>query len=210
MWSGELAVSIRVAVVVVPVGVYFLILGLLNTRKHPQALSGRLDFALLISALCPLVVIPLLHYVGLTAVSLAVAVAAVACGIVLLAPRGHAWVVYNISTRQVRRAVTDALAAAGAKWHVDRGAFHLNSGQARIDIVVFPLLRNVSVRYRGPDDLARRFAAQLSGVLATVPAETSPTASALLLVATAMLMAPLALMVNQAGQIVRILTGLMN
>ncbi len=46
--------------------------------------------------------------------------------------------------------------------------------------------------------------------LQTVSAETSPSAVALLLVATAMLLAPLTLMANHAGEIVRILTDLLN
>ena len=56
--SADLGSTVRVATVVVPVAVYFLILGLLNSRRRPQMLSGRLDFALMITALSPLFLVP--------------------------------------------------------------------------------------------------------------------------------------------------------
>jgi len=60
--TGQLSASLRVAAVVVPVAVYFLVLGLLNSRRHPQLLRARRDFLLLIAALCPLFVLPVLEW----------------------------------------------------------------------------------------------------------------------------------------------------
>ncbi|MGB2822184.1 MAG: hypothetical protein WBF17_14465, partial [Phycisphaerae bacterium] len=60
----DLGVSLRIATVVVPVALYFLVLGLLNSRPRPQLLRGRRDFALLIVALSPLFVLPVLHWAG--------------------------------------------------------------------------------------------------------------------------------------------------
>jgi hypothetical protein len=37
----QLGISLRIAMVVVPVALYFLILGLLNSRPCPQLLRGR-------------------------------------------------------------------------------------------------------------------------------------------------------------------------
>jgi len=211
MLAGQhLEFALRITTVAVPVATYFLILGLLNTRRHPQILSARLDFALLISALSPLFIVPILHYVGISPVSLGLAVAAVGAVVALLAPRGGMWVVYNSSVRQADDAATQALRALGERWrHID-GAYHVVDGSGSIRISGFPLLRNVSIHVTGRKEWADRIGRELSGGLGKMPAETSPSAVALLLVATAMFVAPLTLMVHQAGEIARILTDLLN
>lgn len=211
MWAGEyISFSIRVTTVVVPVALYFFILGLLNSRRHPQVLSGRLDFALLIGALSPLFVVPVLHYVGVSAVSVALAVGGVACAILLLAPRNQAWVIYNAAESQVREAVESVLADMGIRWRSGNGLFRVDDSETSIQLTSFPMLRNVSVRFNGPDEAGRRFARRLGGMMGGTPVETPRSAVALLLVATGMLVTPLLLMANQAGEIVRILTDLLN
>lgn len=211
MLAGQqLDFALRVTTVVAPVATYFLILGLLNTRRHPQILSARLDFALLISALSPLFVVPILHYVGVSPMSLALAMTAVGAAVALLAPRGRMWVVYNASVDQARDAAEQALGALGDKWRRTDGAYYVIDGGGAVRISGFPLLRNVSIHVTGPQGWADRIGRELSGALGQMPAETSPSAVAVLLVATAMFVAPLTLMVHQAGEIVRILTDLLN
>ena len=82
---GQLDVSQRMATVVVPVALYFLALGLLNSRRCPQLLRGRRDFALLIVALCPLFVCPALGWVQSTAAALGLLALAGASAFALLA-----------------------------------------------------------------------------------------------------------------------------
>lgn len=208
--SENLSISVRIATVVVPVAVYFLILGLLNSRKHPQLISGRLDFALLIAVLSPLFVLPALNYVGISLWSVLAAVAAVAGGIMLVAPRGPTWVIYNMPAAHARQAIADALGALGLGCTPVEGDLHLADQRAVVHISSFTLLRNVSIRLRGgSEQLARRFEAALSQRLASVHAETTPTAIGLLLVATAMMVAPLTLMAHRVPEIVRILTDLL-
>ena len=126
MLAGQnLRFAIDLATVVVPVSLYFLILGLLNSRRHPQVLPGRLDFALLIGALSPLFAVPVLRMVGFSAFSVLAAVGAVACAILVLAPRGQTWVVYNASASEARRAVESALSALGLRPELSNGVFHL-------------------------------------------------------------------------------------
>ena len=208
--SQQFDFAIRVATVVVPVALYFLILGLLNSRRHPQMLSGRLDFTLLIAALSPLFVVPALHYVGISPMSLICAICMVVGGIVLLAPKGQSWVIYNAEPRQASRAAAAALRALGLEWTVRRGIFVLESGLATIHISSFPMLRNVSIRFTGPIAQARDFERELERTLHAMEAETSPSTVALLLVAISMMVAPLAILSNHAGEIVRILSGLLN
>ncbi len=210
MASGDLDITIRVATVVVPLALYFLILGLLNTRRTPQILAGRLDFALLITAMAPLVVLPVLHMLGISPASIVAACGVVACGILVLAPRGRTWVVYNASPEEADRAVADALRAIGYTWKKTAGTFNISDGRETVDLTPFPLLRNVSVQFHGRDEAGARFGRELTRALVNVPAEPQATAVALLVVAMTMLVAPLAMMANQAGEIVRLVTDFLN
>jgi len=209
--SEYLDIWARVATVVVPVAIYFLVLGLLNSRRHPQLLTGRRDFALLIAALSPLFALPALSLIGVSLPSVVGVVAAVAAGILLLAPKGGSWVVYNIPPDQARRAIDSALDQAGMPHSPAGRGFRLHGGNGFVQVSDFPLLRNVSIRLRGADEqLARRFEERLGRIVAGLEAETSPMAVALLLVATAMLVAPLSMVAHRAGEIVRLLTDLLH
>jgi len=206
---GDLGLSLRTIMVVVPVALYFLVLGLLNSRPRPQLLRGRRDFLLLVMALGPVFAMPVLHWVQDPWPGLAAAAAAVACGLVVLAPPAASWVVYNIPPAAAARIVGEALRAAGLTPAQDHGAFRLSDG-AEVHLSAFPFLRNVSIRMTGaPPGAAERFERALAERIEAVPAETTPMAMALLLVAAAMLVAPLAMAAPQAGEIVRILTGML-
>jgi len=211
MASADVEMTVRVATVVVPLAVYFLVLGLLNTRRTPQILTGRLDFALLITAMSPLFVLPLLHWVGISQMTIVAACGVVACGIMILAPRGQMWVIYNATPDEAHRAVTAALRTLG---HTHRkvapGVLRIGDGGQRVHMTPFPLLRNVSIRFDGSDEGGVAFGRELARELASVPAEPRATAVALLVVAVGMMVAPLTMMANQAGEIVRIVTGLLN
>lgn len=206
-WTEQL----QIATVVVPVAVYFLILGFLNSRRCPQLLSGRRDFALLVVALCPLFVLPALGYVGISPFTVGIAVVAVAGCIYALAPRGHTWVIYNLPLPRAIKLTENALQDAGAQVRRNRNGFDLPAVGGRLEIHSFSLLHNVSIRLQGGDvDLAGRFEASLRRELAAIRSEATPAATAMLLVATAMLVAPLALVAYRADEIVRILTDLLN
>jgi hypothetical protein len=73
----------------------------------------------------------------------------------------------------------------------------------------FPLLRNVTVRLEDAPGQASPLADALQAELGTLEADSPPSAVALLMVATAMLIAPLALATPQAGEIVRLLSDLL-
>ena len=155
--SGNFDLSVRVATVVVPVALYFLVLGLLNTRRNPQVLSGRLDFGLLMGALSPLFIVPVLHMIGITHASVAAACGVVACGILLLAPRGQTWVVYNASLDEAEHAVASALRTMGCSWHQVGRVFRIDGTDQTVHVTHFPMLRNVSVRLVGCPEAGVRF-----------------------------------------------------
>ncbi len=204
-----LEASLRIATVVVPVSLYFLLLGLLNSRRHPQLLSGRQDFALLIVALSPLAFGPAMHYLNGGLWMVPACVVLLIGGIWALAPRGRVWVIYNLPLSSARQTVIDAFEAMGrCSCSTVRGV-EVEQGRAFVEFSSFSLLRNVSLRLVGGDeDLWRTFESHLSLRLKSIETAPSPMAVSLLLVATAMIVAPMALMVHHAPEIVRILTDL--
>ena len=204
---GHFGGSIQIVTVVVPVAVYFLIIGLLNSRQHPQLLTGRRDLAMLLAALSPLFILPAAGYSPAMPIVGAVLLGAIA----LLAPRSKTWVIYNIPGEQARECIARSLRAIGLKPKPRPDGFDIEGSRAFVRIGGFWVVRNVSVRLLGGDEkLARRFQAALAEVLSEVRAETAPMAVAMLLVATAMMVAPLVLIAHRVPEIVRLLTDLLH
>ena len=210
MGLEHIGMDMRIISVVVPVAVYFLILGLLNTRSKPQILSGRTDFVLLMSALAPLVCMPVVHYASGSYIAIIVAAASTAGAMLLLAPRGSSWVIYNIRPDQADDAISGALEDLGIDHRFEHDRFHVGRTDLSVQVSPFPMLRNVSIRLCGKWDasVARGFEQQLHRQLRHVGAHNSQMATAMLLIATAMLAAPIAMMARQVPQIVRLLSDL--
>jgi hypothetical protein len=210
--TWQLALSLQIALVAVPVAVYFLVLGLLNSQNRPQVLSGRLDFALLIAAFSPLCVVPLLNCVGASVLTVLAALAVVAGLIAVLAPRPHeTWVLYNISKERVLRCVERALDASGIACVRQGDRITLQDGPV-ISMASFPLLRNVSIHVSGGKQRLgelRRFEAELARSVGRIEVAPSPMAVSFVLISTAMIVAPLILMADRVPEMVRILTDLM-
>ena len=200
----------RIVPVLMPVAGYFFFLGLLNSRRHPQLLSAKADFALMIAALSPLFVLPLVQYLGPSPASLAAAGAVLAVVIGLLAPRGPGWVIYNLPHDQPRDAVARTLRRMGLEV-LDTGAgLRLADRDVAFQIGGFPLLRNVSLRLHGADKaFARQFQQALARTLAGTEAETTPMTMTMLLLATALMVAPLTMVARRVPEIVRLLTDLL-
>ena len=203
-----LSAPAQIAAVVAPVALYFLVLGLLNSRPHPQLLTGRLDFAILTIAICPLFLLPLWSWLGFSIWFALAGGLIVGAGALLLAPRGRSWVIYNVRAAEARAAVAGALRRMGLEVRDSEGLFDL--GAARVQVGAFPPLRNATVRLHGGDrELAGRFERALWDVLRSCEVQTSPMAVSLLLVAATMLVAPLAMMAHRVPEIVRLLSDLL-
>ena len=202
----DLGSSLRIATVVAPVAVYFLLLGLLNSRRHPQMLTGRQDFALMLLALSPVAVLPAMSLLGVSLYTITGTALALAAIIRWLGPAGHDWVVYNLSVPQAHRAVARALQEAGIDARRDGNRYQLE-GPGRLDVSAFSLLRNVTIKVTGTsDETARDIADALASRIRRVEVQTPPMAVALLLVATAMLVVPVTLVAHRMPEIVRLLT----
>lgn len=199
--------AIRLITLVVPVAIYFLILGLVNSRRHPQLLSGRQDFAILLVALAPLFVLPALSYLPLWTVVLAVA--AVGAALTAFSGPTRSWVIYNLSNDRARYALASCLDSMGLAFTETGRELRLKDTDAVFTVSEFPLLRNVTIRLRGGSpELARSFEAAMGQYMSRTPAQTSPMAVSLLLVATGMLVAPVTLFAQHMPQIVRAISDL--
>jgi hypothetical protein len=209
MGAEQLDFILRITTMVVPVALYFFILGFLNTRLHPQLLTGRQDFILLTAALSPLAFGPLVYYFGNHSAILIICAGLIGLGGFLLAPRGRSLVIYNISFARSVRAVVDTLNRLGRKARISGRRVEVDDGETFVEIDCFPLLRSISLRQvNGDRELWADFEQRLAGRMREIDVIPRPMAVSLLLVSTGMIVAPLALVVRHAPEIVRILGDL--
>ena len=204
--SEYFGVSVRVATMIVPVAGYFFIIGLLNTRRRPQILTGRLDFSLLMLAFCPGFVLPMLERFGLTPVGATVVMGVLATGVWLVGPGGRSWVIYNLSPGQADRVLRRAMDAMGWRYCVTSDGYSVEEHDINLRVSGFWILHNVSVQLTGGSgELCREFARELGVAVARTSARTQAMAVAMLLVAMGMLVAPLAMVAHRVPEIVRLL-----
>lgn len=195
--------------VIVPIALYFLVLGLLNSRSRPQLLRSTEDALLLMGSMA-LVFVPLvIQRIGASATVVVAACIAVAAVAWLLVAKPAAWIVYNSSRQAVRAAITKALTRIGCRHRCNGELIDLLDG-GHMSLRHVPLLRNTSVRLTGGSrQFVRQFEQAFSEALNAERTEPNPAASACVLIATAMLIVPLALAAHQADEIVRLITGLL-
>ncbi|HUU22340.1 MAG TPA: hypothetical protein VM389_07360 [Phycisphaerae bacterium] len=199
------------AIVTVPLAIYFLLLGLLNTRSRPQIVSSRLDFIVLNACLFPVVCVPALSLVARSPAASAAILAAAGAAVALLAPaRWSGWTIYNISVPEALRAVERALHDAGEPFRRHGRTLRLTASDATVSLRPVPLLRNVSIAVEGPDAamVGRRMDAVLSGELARIPARPTAAGVTLVLAATVLLIAPLGLFADRMPEMVRLIADL--
>ena len=93
----------------------------------------------------------------------------------------------------------------------DGNTFSIPSRHLHVRVLEFPLLKNITVKLAGADEeFAANLDSTLSLVLARCQAQTSPMAVSLLLVATAMLIAPISMMAQSMPEVVRLITDLIH
>ena len=210
--SWQLKLSVQIATVAIPVALYFLILGLLNSQKKPQILSERLDFSLLLAAFSPLYLVPLLRWIGAGPVGVFTTVAMMIGGIALATPgTKRGWVVYNISKKSLLQSLSQSLQRVNLPFERRGEEFLLDLGP-RVRISPFPLLRNVSVSIEGIGEAHRsaieQFEAEWRRCLGQMEVAASPMAASFVLISTAMIVVPLVFMAGRMPEMVRLLTDL--
>lgn len=201
---------LQITLAAVPVALYFLVLGLLNSRQHPQLLSGRMDFTLLIMALAPLVVFPLLSHFGASLPTSAGVMIVLSALVLALSPQ-RTWVIYNIPGRDSVGILSKALSLLNLEHEISGNCIDIPSRGVRLEVGSFAPLRNVTVRLKGGDEqIAQDIGLSIANVLSGIRVPTSNMAMSLLLVATAMMVAPLAMVAHRVPEIVRIIGDLLN
>jgi hypothetical protein len=211
--SAQLDVTVQVAVVAVPVAMYFLLLGLFNSQRTPQLLPARRDFILLVAAFLPVLVMPALNYVGVSAWTVVLATGGACLAAVLAAPRGSGqWVIYNIQSPEALRACERSLQSMGLGFVRCGRRLRLEGMDAELRLWAMPLLRNVSLSVGGPDAgrILPEFQHRLAGQLGLMPTQATPMALAFVLIATVMLVAPLGMVADRMPEMVRLITNLVH
>ena len=208
----QIGVAYQVAVVLAPLVAYFFFLGLLNSQDTPQILSARTDFILLNAAFFPALLVPLLNYIGASVSTLVIVLLGVIVVVMIAAPakRGN-WVIYNITFPEALRATGRALQALGEPFKLEGRRIVLLNRDAIITFSSMPLLRNVSISIKGNDAnvLHERFTPALTKQLAGIKTTISPMAMTFLLIATAMMVAPLGFLADRVPEMVRLITDLL-
>jgi hypothetical protein len=204
----QIEASLRIIAVVVPVALYFLLLGMLNTRRRPQLLSGRQDTALLMVALSPLAFQPLTALLG-GGPAVLLGAAGVVAAVILLAPQTPTLVVYNLSIETGRSLAAEILEGMGHSVRKTQRGVEFEDTAGVVEISAFPLLRNLTFRLTGGrKDLWKTFEHHLAERLGRIETSPHPMSVGLLLVATGLFVAPLAAIAHHGPEIVRLLTDL--
>jgi hypothetical protein len=206
--TQQLDLTLRVTAVIAPVVLYFLMLGILNTRRRPQLLTGRQDLAMWLLALSPLMIHPLMGWVGGGWATALACGAILAAAFLLLAPWYPAWMIYNLPLERACGLIERAVSDAGHTFQTKNDVIQID-GKASLTLSTFPVINTVSIRMDRQDPtLAVLLERSLAGRLAKQDVEPSPMGVAILLVAVAMAIAPTTLLAQQAPQLVRLFTDL--
>jgi len=198
--------SFSLTQVALPVATYFLILGVLNTRKRPQMLTGLEDTFALCGAMSMFfwpVAIAWLGGIVFWGILLVAVLASIG---VFMTYHPRSWVIYNLPVDQARRIVLEALRDLGWAFEDTGTEIHLAHGQS-ISFDGFAMLRNVTVRlHAAPHAHGKVFASALSERLKSVHAERSIPASVMLAIALGVLVVLAGVMAPHGPEIVRQIT----
>lgn len=201
---------LELMVAVGPLAVYFLALGLLNSRSRPCLIGLRADFSFLSIAFFPILMVPLgvlaVHNrPGFWMVGLAALVPVIWGGVRYRI--GAGWVIYNVDEWCCREAVIRACRRIGWEVTEEPDRLQVVSPKVELRLSAFPLLRNVTLRIAADEgrETARaveRFSGALERELNTEALLPSPTGAGLVLVGSALLAMPMWYLVHHMEAVV--------
>ena len=214
--SDQVIFLLKVMINIMPVAVYFLVLGLVNSQAQPVLVNARSDFQILTLVFVPLLVGPMPFLVEAGQWWVLLGGAAITLGGFwrFLPGRASGWVLYNVTEAQGRAMLCRALAAWGAVHQTDDRTYHVPALGMRLEVSGFSLLRNVTVRIRWRDGavdwgrfeaLGRRLHAQMQQQ-ALLP---SATGGCLMVLGVSLMIVPLWLMSHHIDAIVEIVQRLL-
>jgi len=171
-------IPLVIFVMLVPVGSYFCMLGLIHASGRPWVTTGVRDYLALAVALSGLIItgpLQLLLHSEFVPVFVArhwwVAPALYCLLVIAFIPRPYvSMVIYNIDEAEVTAAIRRILGRAGVNTQEVPGAWMLSERGLRIELDVFAPLSNVVVYFRGTDrELYQRLYRELPAELAYSP-----------------------------------------
>lgn len=201
------AMTMQAAAIIAPVGLYFFILGLINSRPTPQVVSSRTDFFVLVFLIGPVFVLPILTITGLSLVLSGLVIVLMGILLWVLSGSADSWVIYNTSETLAHDIISQVLEDMGLAYKRVYGEYRLTSPNVTVQVSSFAILRNVSVKITGANrDVVHEFESRMVGYYSSVRARTSMMAVTLMLLSMAMLSAPMLMIAHHAPQIAQIIS----
>jgi len=206
-YSDEL---LQVLLTVVPVAMYFLMLGLVNSQRRPYFVSGRRDFLILALVFSPVLIRPLWWLAAASWPIFAVVMMLGAALFWLVLPKeSTSWVIYNVSNHQFHRVLERALRGLGVQWRWRHDRIEFEDSSLEIAVSGFALLRNVTVYLKGePSDepLIHKISAALEGELGHVRSRPATTGVVFLIIGAGLLAWPAFMMGQHLDVLVDLFT----
>ncbi len=182
---------------VLPIALYFLVLGLVNSHARPFLITARTDFVTLSCALMPILLWPLPTFVGSGMTWLLIVGLVFAAGLFvwMLKTAGTGFVIYNIDQSCCRRILDGAIRATGFKGRWTDDTWQDDAGLVAIHVRKFALLRNITLHIETDDPAAAKrlpqFAAELDRRLATIAQLPSTRGVCLVIIGVALMILPM-------------------
>ena len=145
--ADEVVFVLQLSLTLGPLAIYFLGLGLVNSRAHPCVVNARGDFLVLAIAVFPVIVWPVIVLVELGQLWFAAGVVFALSGLFywMLPRRDAGWVIYNIDPALCKSVLKEACRKLG--WTVEECNNELQIKPVGLHIIfsTLPWLRNVTL-----------------------------------------------------------------
>ena len=140
--------AIGVSVALLPLSLYLLIVGLLNSRSHPCLIDRRSDFAVVACIVLPLVLSCWHSVLEPLPLSGRLAAGALLLGIVsLVLPDHHSgWVIFNLTRKQAEQLIVDMLQGRNISARINGDLVELVDRNTHFRLTDFAAMRNVSIK----------------------------------------------------------------
>ncbi len=212
----QVAVLLKLLLLVGPIAVYFIVLGLLNSQSVPRLVDARTDFLVLTFAVCPVLLAPAPSlwqqgYGWVLAPALALAALVMRA---LLPRRNSGWVIYNLSVHRARVLVERCLRDLGWRFEAADGVLKVTQPGLEIRFSSLPVLRNVTCHLAFADDASRetleaRIRDRLETALSRQQLLPSLAGSCLMVVGIGLMILPLWMMSRHSDAIAEVVTRLL-
>ena len=196
--ADEVVFVLQLSLTLGPLAIYFLGLGLVNSRAHPCVVNARGDFLVLSIAVFPVIIWPVIVLVELGQLWFAAGVVFVLSGLFywMLPGRDAGWVIYNIDPGLCKRVLEEACGKLGWTVEESNNELHIKPVGLLISFSTLPWLRNVTLGVCKSSggrlgSAHKQFGQALHNELETESMLPSPTGASLVVIGGALLGLPM-------------------